>query len=138
MTGARRCPRRWAWGARAAGGRALLLRLGACGEPALLTRLRCPGCLLTCLTTPPRSFENDDKFPYNDGVMLWNMPHMRKTNKAFVDWILGQNNGLYFLGALQGRVLSPPGRHSGGETPRRATRLASRRPASCSTAAVHA
>ncbi|KAL4423982.1 hypothetical protein ABPG75_001283 [Micractinium tetrahymenae] len=43
-------------------------------------------------------FENEDKFPYNDGVMLWNMPYMRRTNAAFVAWILNQTNGLYFTG----------------------------------------
>ena len=37
-------------------------------------------------------------FPYNDGVMLWNMPYMRRTNAAFVAWILNQTNGLYFHG----------------------------------------
>lgn len=43
-------------------------------------------------------YENEEKFPYNDGVMLWNMPYMRKTNAAFVAWILNQTNGLYFVG----------------------------------------
>lgn len=31
--------------------------------------------------------------------MLWNMPYMRRTNAAFVAWILSQTNGLYFFGA---------------------------------------
>ncbi|KAL4421857.1 hypothetical protein ABPG77_001339 [Micractinium sp. CCAP 211/92] len=43
-------------------------------------------------------FEQFDVFPYNDGVMLWNMPYMRRTNAAFVAWILNQTNGLYFPG----------------------------------------
>lgn len=30
--------------------------------------------------------------------MLWNMPYMRRTNAAFVAWILNQTNGLYFTG----------------------------------------
>ena len=46
------------------------------------------------------SFENEEKFPYNDGVMLWNMAHMRATNEAFVAWILGHTNGMYFPGTL--------------------------------------
>ena len=44
------------------------------------------------------SFERDDAFPYNDGVMLWNMHYMRKTNKEFIQWILSQKNGLYYPG----------------------------------------
>ncbi|KAL4423983.1 hypothetical protein ABPG75_001284 [Micractinium tetrahymenae] len=43
-------------------------------------------------------FERFETFPYNDGVMLWNMPYMRLTNAAFVAWILNQTNGLYFPG----------------------------------------
>ena len=69
-------------------------------------RLSCSGSFLSraqgAAAAPilsPCRFENDDKFPYNDGVMLWHMPYMRKTNQAFVDWILAQKNGLYFLGA---------------------------------------
>lgn len=30
--------------------------------------------------------------------MLMNIPYLRKTNAAFVDWILSQQNGLYFEG----------------------------------------
>ncbi|KAI7845916.1 hypothetical protein COHA_000462 [Chlorella ohadii] len=41
-------------------------------------------------------YERYDWFPYNNGVMLWNMPYMKKTNAAFVDWILNQHNGLYY------------------------------------------
>jgi hypothetical protein len=41
----------------------------------------------------------DDNFPYNAGIMLMNMPYMRKTNKAFVEWIFAQKNGLYYEGA---------------------------------------
>lgn len=44
------------------------------------------------------SFEMDDNFPYNAGIMLMNMAYMRKTNKAFVDWIFAQKNGLYYEG----------------------------------------
>lgn len=41
----------------------------------------------------------DDNFPFNAGVMLLNLPYMRQTNKAFVDWIFAQENGLYYEGA---------------------------------------
>ena len=44
------------------------------------------------------SYEGQDLFPYNAGIMLMNMPYMRKTNKAFLDWILAQKNGLYYPG----------------------------------------
>lgn len=30
--------------------------------------------------------------------MLMNIPYLRKTNAAFVEWILSQQNGLYFEG----------------------------------------
>lgn len=40
----------------------------------------------------------DDMFPYNAGIMLMNIPYLRKTNEAFVNWILQQKNGLYFDG----------------------------------------
>lgn len=43
-------------------------------------------------------YEMDDMFPYNAGIMLMNIPYLRKTNAAFVDWILSQQNGLYFEG----------------------------------------
>lgn len=42
------------------------------------------------------SYERFDLFPYNNGVMLWNMPFMRKTNDEFVEWILKQHNGLHY------------------------------------------
>ncbi len=32
------------------------------------------------------------------GIMLMNIPYLRKTNAAFVEWILSQENGLYFEG----------------------------------------
>jgi hypothetical protein len=41
-------------------------------------------------------YERFDLFPYNNGVMLWNMPFMRKTNDEFVEWILNQHNGLHY------------------------------------------
>jgi len=44
------------------------------------------------------SYEYEEKFPYNDGVMLWNLPYMRQTNADFINWILTNNNGLYFVG----------------------------------------
>ncbi|KAI7840968.1 hypothetical protein COHA_005197 [Chlorella ohadii] len=43
-------------------------------------------------------YENFDEWPYNDGVMLWNLPYMRRTNQAFVNWTLSQRNGLWFEG----------------------------------------
>ncbi|PSC70561.1 Glycosyl transferase family 8 [Micractinium conductrix] len=43
-------------------------------------------------------YEMDDLFPYNAGIMLMNVPYLRKTNAAFVEWILKQRNGLYFDG----------------------------------------
>lgn len=43
-------------------------------------------------------YEMDDMFPYNAGIMLMNIPYLRKTNAAFVEWILSQQNGLYFEG----------------------------------------
>lgn len=43
-------------------------------------------------------YEMDDNFPFNAGVMLLNLPYMRQTNKAFVDWIFAQENGLYYEG----------------------------------------
>ncbi|KAL4423954.1 hypothetical protein ABPG75_001255 [Micractinium tetrahymenae] len=43
-------------------------------------------------------YERYDLFPYNDGVMLWNMPYMVKTNKAFTSWLLSNKNGMYFPG----------------------------------------
>ena len=43
-------------------------------------------------------FEMDDNFPYNAGIMLLNMVYMRKTNRAFLEWILAQKNGLYYEG----------------------------------------
>jgi hypothetical protein len=46
------------------------------------------------------SFEGQDIFPYNAGIMLMNMPYMRKTNKKFLSWILSQKNGLYYPGKL--------------------------------------
>ena len=45
---------------------------------------------------PVLSFERFDLFPYNNGVMLWNMPFMKKTNADFIDWILSQHNGLHY------------------------------------------
>lgn len=30
--------------------------------------------------------------------MLWNMPYMVKTNKAFTSWLLSNKNGMYFPG----------------------------------------
>ena len=33
-------------------------------------------------------------FPYNAGVMMLNMPFMKRTNDEFIDWILRQHNGL--------------------------------------------
>jgi hypothetical protein len=45
-------------------------------------------------------FEGQDVFPYNAGIMLLNMPHMRKTNRKFLDWIVSQKNGLYYPGTL--------------------------------------
>ncbi len=51
---------------------------------------------LTLHACPACSYERFDLFPYNNGVMLWNMPFMRKTNDEFVDWILNQHNGLHY------------------------------------------
>ena len=48
------------------------------------------------LVWPSRRYERFEMFPYNDGVMLWNMPYMSKTNKAFIDWILTLRNGYDF------------------------------------------
>lgn len=72
---------------------------------AALSVLGCH-CGLHTVRTPAahhataRRYENFDEWPYNDGVMLWNLPYMRRTNKAFVDWTLSQRNGLWFEGAL--------------------------------------
>ncbi|KAL4447483.1 hypothetical protein ABPG75_004702 [Micractinium tetrahymenae] len=43
-------------------------------------------------------YEMDDMFPYNAGIMLMNIPYLRKTNADFISWILKQKNGLYFDG----------------------------------------
>ncbi len=50
---------------------------------------------------PVCSFEGQDIFPYNAGIMLMNMPYMRKTNKKFLNWIVSQRNGLYYPGKCQ-------------------------------------
>ena len=64
-----------------------------------------------------RRYENFDEWPYNDGVMLWNLPYMRRTNKAFVDWTLSQRNGLWFEGALAHCVtVCPSDQCMGGTT----------------------
>ncbi len=55
-----------------------------------------------------RSYEGQDVFPYNAGIMLMNMPFMRKTNKKFLNWIVSQRNGLYYPGKCQGLRSSPP------------------------------
>lgn len=39
-------------------------------------------------------YERADMFPYNAGVILLNMPFMKRTNDEFIDWILRQHNGL--------------------------------------------
>lgn len=41
-------------------------------------------------------YERYDWFPYNNGVMLWNVPYMKRTNADFIKWILNQHNGLYY------------------------------------------
>lgn len=60
-------------------------------------------------------YENFDEWPYNDGVMLWNLPYMRRTNQAFVNWTLSQRNGLWFEGEA-GTLCDwpvPPSAHRG-------------------------
>ncbi|EFN52174.1 expressed protein [Chlorella variabilis] len=47
-------------------------------------------------------YEGQDVFPYNAGIMLMNMPFMRKTNKKFLNWIVSQRNGLYYPGKWYG------------------------------------
>ena len=47
--------------------------------------------------------EGQDVFPYNAGIMLMNMPYVRKTNKKFLNWIVSQKNGLYYPGKWQYR-----------------------------------
>ena len=61
-----------------------------------------------------RRYENLNEWPYNDGVMLWNLPYMRRTNKAFVEWTLSQRNGLWFEGeaGCQGSDFLPTVHHS--------------------------
>ncbi|PRW61424.1 Glycosyl transferase family 8 [Chlorella sorokiniana] len=39
-------------------------------------------------------YERNNMFPYNAGVMMLNMPFMKRTNDEFIDWILRQHNGL--------------------------------------------
>ncbi len=39
-------------------------------------------------------YERANMFPYNAGVILLNMPFMKRTNDEFIDWILRQHNGL--------------------------------------------
>lgn len=40
--------------------------------------------------------EADDVFPYNAGVILFNMLPMRDSYLEFVDWVLKSRNGLYY------------------------------------------
>ncbi len=47
--------------------------------------------------------------------MLWNLPYMRRTNQAFVNWTLSQRNGLWFEGEA-GTLCDwpvPPSAHRG-------------------------
>jgi hypothetical protein len=64
-----------------------------------------------------------DAFPYNAGIMLMNMPYLRKTSKAFIKWIFSQKNGLYYEGEWVGGSLGEgwvdgqggAGQHSGDD-----------------------
>ncbi|KAI7840394.1 hypothetical protein COHA_005895 [Chlorella ohadii] len=44
------------------------------------------------------SGEASDAFPYNAGVMLYNMPAMRRSYPAFLEWLLSQKNGHHYGG----------------------------------------
>lgn len=41
-------------------------------------------------------YEMQDMFPYNAGIILMNRAYLAKTHDAFINWIIGQKNGLYF------------------------------------------
>lgn len=71
-------------------------------------------------------YERYDLFPYNDGVMLWNMPYMVKTNKAFTSWLLSNKNGMYFPGELARLRPGAPGGE--GACPLICSSMASRPP----------
>lgn len=47
-----------------------------------------------------RSGEGSDAFPFNAGVMLFNMPAMRRSYPAFLNWLLSQRNGHHYGGKL--------------------------------------
>lgn len=42
------------------------------------------------------SYERENTFPYNAGVMLIHLPEMRRTYTKFVEFILSNEQGLYF------------------------------------------
>lgn len=43
-------------------------------------------------------------FPYNAGVMLYNMPAMRRSYPAFLKWVLSQQNGHHYGRELLGKL----------------------------------
>ncbi|KAI7840392.1 hypothetical protein COHA_005893 [Chlorella ohadii] len=42
------------------------------------------------------AYEAMEGVPYNDGTMLYNMPTMRQTYPAFLEWVLSQRNGHHY------------------------------------------